>query len=281
MELISSDIGLALCFLVGVIIQCLSLLREMPKKWAFITFFGMLVYMAVLMGYSLFQLTEIRLLEPILSLGMVFGFLFISIFLKEVLSIIDEKVIFSLTISYWFLLFYYGTSLYPASSNLLIEAGIFFTIVTILLIRQKTALKPLQKFLLYGWYLAINGIFALLYISHLPYPFHLLHTGIAAPWEMLILGMLTIQLLYNFGILYYVFIYSLMVKGIRQQIIAQTKTLFTDQQISRKDIISITVSQCIAFIPLYFFRDSFGITLLAIWILLTPLITLLLKHYAR
>ena len=277
----------ALAYFSGIIVQCLSIVRTRPPKWAFITFFGMLAYMGVMMSYAV--ISHVRetnishssyIMKPLLSFGFVLGFLFIAIFLKQVIKVINEKVIFSVTLSYWFLLLVKGNEFSAGTLVFLVFLGAGPTAGAVTLIYYPGKIRSKFKVVFYAWYLFVNAFFAITYFYSLPVQF-MADGGMSLPFaesipRLFALGMVVVHLLFNGGILYYTFIYSLMSRDIRQEIVSYTSEIFSDEQISRNDITYILAVQVACFIAILFFGDSAQFLALSFWILLTPVIIIFL-----
>jgi hypothetical protein len=275
---------LALTFLAGIILQCVSILRKKPVKWQVIVFLGMLAYMSFMMGYSIFSYSpeylEKNLLQAILpqiiTIGMVFAFLFIMIFLKDVVTVIDEGVIYSLTLSFWFLIIVRSSSFNLSCFIFIIVLALIPTVGTVALLLHQGPIKNVYKFLFYGWYLLVNAVFAYVYFTSLPSEFFasggLVVTGEEDFLLMLSMGMVMVYLVYNAGILYYAFIYSLMFAEVRKQLISYSEQLFGDKQISGREMKRITLFQVLIFAIFLAVPQGLRLYLISFWILLTPVI---------
>ena len=197
----------ALAYFCGIIIQCLSIVRTRPPKWGIITFFGMVVYMGGMMVYAVsFNMGTANtsgvsyIMQPLLSFGFVLGFLFIAVFLKQVIKVINEKVIFSVTLSYWFLLLIKGGTLTTGTIILLILLGAGPTAGAIMLIYYPGRIKEKIKVLFYAWYLFVNALFAITYFQSLPVQF-MADGGMSLPFtesvpRLFTLGMVVVHLLF-------------------------------------------------------------------------------------
>lgn len=172
----SRPVLLGCAFLGGMFVQCLSLLRKRPPKWGIITFAGMLVYMTAMMGYAVTnypaEYLEEKLIQVILpqmfSFGFVFTFLFIAIFLKDVVKVINEAVIFSLTLSFWFLVLHRAGDFGPLPLAGVIALGIVPTAGAIYLLTHTGELRNVFRLFFYAWYLLVNALFALAFFDQLP-----------------------------------------------------------------------------------------------------------------
>ncbi|MGC9365570.1 MAG: hypothetical protein ACP5FK_00815 [bacterium] len=279
----SGELIPVLAFQGGVLIQCLSMLREKPPKWSVITFGGMLAYMVIMMVYAVFQTNQQYLAENLpnilsqqmISLGFVFAFLFIAIFLKSLIKIINESVIISITICYIFLIF---ESLDLMNIKILITAlvlGLIFLGACAYLIITKTKINNFMKLIFYGWFLLVNGFLAVNYFIHLGIGYYelpsLVFAGKVSSFNMLIIGMITAQVLFNFGIIYYSFIYSLISKQTRDNLISYSENLFSDNQFSFKNIKFFSVLQILIFAAVTIFLSKISYQLIVLWILLSPL----------
>lgn len=277
----------ALAYFCGIIIQCLSIVRSRPPKWGIVTFFGMLIYMGVMMIYAVSSSTQASqinsmsyIMQPLLSFGFVLGFLFIAVFLKQVIKVINEKVIFSVTLSYWFLLLIRGSTLGTVTLIFLVLLGAGPTAGTIMLIYYPGRINEKSKVLFYGWYLFVNALFAVTYFQSLPVQF-MADGGMSLPYSesiprLFALGMVVVHLLFNGGILYYTFIYSLLSRETRHAVVSYTSEIFSDEQISAKDIMYVLGIQTACFIAFLFFGPAVQFLALSFWILLTPVIIIIL-----
>jgi len=283
MDFIYENINLflpSLAFLGGIILQCISLLRKGPSNRKKIIFAGMFLYISAMMFYSATQGGNAQksqiLISIITSLGFVTAFLFIALFIKEVVKIINESIIISNTLSYFFLIFEMHSSLSPQALSFLTILGISMGIVSIYLIINKNKIINLYKYLFYGWYLFINGFFAISYFQNLNIEYYeissLVLAGKIPILSMWILGMIVVHLLFNFGILYYTTIYSLLSKDTRKEIVNYSNNLFLDKQVNLKEITIMLLFQLISFIFSWIFLDSIAGEIIALWILLTPII---------
>lgn len=279
----SGELIPVLAFQGGILIQCLSMLREKPPKWSVITFGGMLAYMVIMMVYAVFQSNQQYLAENLsnilsqqmISLGFVFAFLFIAIFLKSLIKIINESVIISITICYIFLIF---ESLDLMNIKILITAlvlGLIFLGACAYLIITKTKINNFMKLIFYGWFLLVNGFLAVNYFIHLGIGYYELPSLVFAEkvssFNMLIIGMITAQVLFNFGIIYYSFIYSLISKQTRDNLISYSENLFSDNQFSFKNIKFFSFLQILIFAAVTIFLSKISYQLIVLWILLSPL----------
>lgn len=280
----SGELNPILAFLGGILIQCLSMLREKPPKWSVITFGGMLVYMVVMMAYAVFQTGNQYLTENLfnvlsqqaISLGFVFAFLFVAIFLKSLIKIINESVLISITICYIFLIF---ESWDIMKIEVLITAlvlGLFFLTVCAYLAISKTKINNFLKLIFYGWFLLVNGFLAVNYFIYLDIGYYelpsLVFSGKVSSFTMLIIGMITVQVLFNFGIIYYSFIYSMISKQTRDSLISFSEKLFSDEQFDLQDIKFISVFQILLFASITLLLSKISYQLIVLWLLLSPLI---------
>jgi hypothetical protein len=282
----------ALAYFSGIIVQCISIVRTRPPKWAFITFFGMLAYMGGMMAYAVIshaRETNISnpsyIMQPMLSFGFVLGFLFIAIFLKQVIKVINEKVIFSVTLSYWFLLLIKGSEFSAGPLVLLVLLGAGPTAGAVTLIYYPGKIREKIKVVFYAWYLFVNAFFAITYFQSLPVTF-MADGGMSLPFSesiprLFALGMVVVHLLFNGGILYYTFIYSLMSRDIRQELVSYTSEVFSDEQISLNNITYILTVQVACFIAFLCFGPAAQFLSLSFWILLTPVIVIVLMAARR
>ena len=276
-----------LAFIGGVVIQCLSLLREKPPKWGIVTFLGIFFYMIIMMFYaisrSLGSLPKDKMAEPvislIMSLGMVFACLFIIVFLKSVVKVINESVIVSNTVSYWFILFESWTYFGMVTTAFLVLAGIIFGIVSFRLVSDRERIRNIYKYYLYGWYLFVNGIFAVSYFHCIPEGFHMLPTlvnkGQVPPFTMMLTGMITVHIFFNFGILYYSFIYSLLSSDTRKGLVEYSGRIFGDKQVSAAAVKNMVIVQAVSFLVVEVLLSYFFCQFVALWMLMTPVIVIL------
>jgi hypothetical protein len=271
-------------YIAGIIIQCLSLLREKPYKWAVITFLGMLFYLSSMMIYSVFYYNHDNFnnnaLEAVTPQIMVFGFiiafLFIAVFLKSVVTIINEYVILSNTISYWFLIYETMEYFSGAVITLLIVLGIIASIASSCIFFYRDRIRNLYKYFLYGWYLFTNGLFAIRYFSGLPIDFFqfpaAINNGEVSSLIMLVIGMIVVHVLFNFGILYYSVMFSLISMDTRKDLLEYTKKIFSDRYVDFRVVRNMLFIQIAAFLVFEIFMSQLSFQFIALWILLVPVI---------
>lgn len=272
-----------LAYLSGVVFQCLALLTKKPRKWTVLIFSAMLLYVIFMMVWSISgsakglpqETTEKILLDQGMTYGFVFAFLFIAFFLKDILRAINESVIISMTIGYIFLVFESRLFLQPALLITASALGIFFGILSFYIVISKKKLGGLQKTLFYAWYFLVNGFFAVSYFYYLGTGFHELPSAVAAKNisapKMVLLGMIAVQVLLNFGVLYYSFIYSLFSPDTRKVLVQWAEKSFGDEQFGIKKIRIFSLIQIAAFFFVSFFLSKIAYELFAFWILLSPL----------
>ncbi|MBN2363592.1 hypothetical protein JXL83_05630 [candidate division WOR-3 bacterium] len=279
------DFNPLLAYLAGVSLQCLSLLRKKPPKWSVITFFGLLAYMIFMMLYSILSINSEVLFNNIksilitqgMSYGFVLAFLFMVIFLKEIVKIINESVIISVTLSYLFLLFETRHSLTGYGFVFAVILGLLFGFLSLYLLLSKKKLRNVYKLIFYGWYILVNGFFAVSYFNYLGLDFQSLPTAVGKSevpvYKMAVLGMIAVQVLMSFGLLYYSFIYSLFSKDARDALLSYSEKIFSDDQFDIRNLGVMTFFQSSAFILVSFFLSKIAFEFLAFWILLSPAIT--------
>lgn len=285
-------LGYLFVFLAGVIFQCLSLIHSRPPRWSYYIFFGMIAYSLVLIiisfnSYDSSYFTQKGLdaiIAPFFSFGFIFAFLFIAIFLKQILTTIDENTLISLTVSFWFLFLEYYQEVNLLFQIIFSLLAIYFSFYSYRLIYSKEKQKPVLKLFSYLWFLLVNGLFALSYFSELPHLFiasgGLFHTGKESSLELFSLGMVIVQLTLNFGILYYGILYSLFSPELRQQILINTEQLMSDEQVDSK-LKWILLAQIISFIFFYIFENEYYIYILCFWLLSFPALNRLLLFYNK
>lgn len=215
------------------------------------------------------------ILDQGMTYGFVFAFLFIAFFLKDILRALNESVIISMTIGYIFLVFESRHFLQPALLITASALGIFFGILSLYLVISKKKLGGGQKTLFYAWYFLVNGFFAISYFTYLDTGFHELPSAVAAKNisapKMALLGMIAVQVLLNFGILYYSFIYSLFSPDTRKVLVQWAEKSFGDEQFGVKKVRILVIIQIAAFFFVSFFLSKIAYELFAFWILLSPL----------
>ncbi len=278
-----------MAFLGGVLIQCLSLMRKAPPRWSIITFVGMAVYMVLMMGYALWlpqgehkMVWDLKhLMSPVMSLGMAGAVLYIMVFLKEIVLNIDESVIVSQTLSYWFVLYEARSLLGPGLVAAGAGLGILFSLLSWRLILQSRRVKRGYKYLLYGWYLLVNGFVAMGYFHLLPMGFYSLvsevNAGRVGPLTLFLLGMLTVHIFFNFGLLYYSVIYSLISPEMRRGLLEQTDRLFEDRQADPRFLRKTLLGQAALFVLWEIAVPERAYGLILLWVMLTPLLMRLIR----
>jgi len=278
---------LAMTFFLGIAIQCIGMLRRRPPRWAVFTFLGLLGYMLFMMVYSALshsaeypqkQLSR-ALLPMLFSFSFVFSFIFIAVFLKELVKTIDESVIFSMTISFWFLLLYRAGDFGTHALAVLAVLGAVPTVgSSIALLYRRGGIRNTYKLLFYGWYLLVNAVFAFAVFKALPTQFFLTASprmvGEATFLDMLMLGMVCAYLMFNAGLLYYAGIYSLLSSEARRQLVSLSDNLFSDRRIEKREIYRIVAVQTAYFAALALLDPAARLYLLSFWILLTPIIVM-------
>ena len=218
--------------------------------------------------------------EPVISLimtsGLAFAVLFIIVFLKSAVKVISESVIVSNTVSYWFIIFESWPYFNVPVTAFLVTVGTVFGIVSFRLVSDRGRIRNIHKYYLYGWYLFVNGIFAVSYFHCIPEGFHMLpalvNKGQVPPFTMVIIGMITVHVFFNFGILYYCVIYSLMSSGTRKGLVEYSDTLFGDKQISITAARNMIIVQALSFLIIDTFLSHFFCQFVALWMLMTPVI---------
>lgn len=278
-----------LAYLAGIIIQCLILLREKPKKSSIAVFIGMFIYMIFMMFFAIMQ-TGIPeenqaqvIISQIMTYGLVFTFLFIAIFLKSVVRIIDEVLIVSNTVSFWFLLSVSWRIFGIPVSLLLSIIGAAASIYTVRTIFHRKEMRNTDAYFFYGWYLLTNGLFAVGYFNNLSIDFHRLpaavNEGVIPPYTMLLIGMTAVHVAFNFGILYYSFIYSLFSAETRSKLADYTGTLFRQTRGPAAQIKKLIIIQTVLFILSRIFASEASYVLYSVWILLTPVLSRIMRSY--
>lgn len=281
---------MAFVYLAGIIIQCLSLLRKRPSKASVFIFLGMLGYLTVLIIYSIAQSPREQIekslmqavVPHVISSGFIIALLFIAIFLKKVVKIIDETIIFSLTLSFWFLMINYSGSFSTGTVTAFIIIGILSTAIMLYLFIHAEKVKEIHKYFLYGWYLFINVVFSFSYYFNLPCEFFLsgglIFNGMITWLEIITLGMVVVHIVFIAGILYYTMIYSLFSPDARFQVITYSSRLFRDRRIKSGELINISIIHLGSFILFSVLSAALGFYLFSLWILLTPLVMQLWRY---
>ncbi|MBN1151108.1 hypothetical protein JXA84_07835 [candidate division WOR-3 bacterium] len=273
-------------YIIGATFQCFGLLRKKPPKWSFFVFALMFVYIVFMMLYSTAsvsgQVTTNESFKSIvinqgMTLGLAISFLFVSVFLKEIIRVINESVIISVTVSYMLLVFESRDLWSTAGICIAAVLGTFFSAFSVwLLLTKKKIAKP-YKLILWGWFFFVNGFFAFSYYSRLGLDFSGIPTAVGkgeiGPLKMAVLGMISVQILVNFGILYYSFIYSLFSKQTRTAIISYTEKAFDDEQFNLKNIGITAIIQLSSYALITYFLSQIALEFIAFWVLLSPLIT--------
>lgn len=278
-----------LAFIVGIVVQCASLLRKKPPRASYILFVLMLMYMGGMMIFAMNRgsaNTEARsvaeYIPVVMTFGMVISFLFIAVFLKETVHLINETVIISNTVSYVFLVAESWSALGGTALTFAIIAGLVMGTIAVRLIMSKAPISDMQKYLLYGWYLLVNGFFAVSYFSGLGLDFHMLsalvNEGKVSVITLFILGMIEVHVIFNFGILYYCIMFSIISSDTRKGLMAYTSTIFHDSQADIRSIKALLVTQAGIFLLAVLLFSIVSYHIMALWILLTPLI---IKVFSR
>lgn len=274
----------------GVVLQCLALLRARPRKWAVVTFLGMILYMGVLMGYAVLDHSS-RTSEPavnafmplVISFGFVIAFLFVASFLREVSRVISEAVVVSITISYWFLVLERAASMNIVILVCALVAGIPATVGALRLVAGREILPARYKLVHYAWFLFVNVLFVVEYYDSLPTGFPLARGSADPGVETLIrvgvLGMVNVHLVFNGGILYYSSIYSLLYRDARREVIERAGQLFTDRQVTMRSVMRMLLAQGAVFAAMFALPSWIRFYILSFWILLTPVVDLVLRRF--
>jgi len=271
-----------LSFIGGVMIQSASLLREKPSRWQVIVFLGMLGYLVFLMSYAMSHAPSgeaditPRIISLVMTSGGIFAVLFIMIFLKSIVSVIDESVIISNTISFWFILFESWRDFSAPALVIMAVAGIVFGAASFNLTFRRGKIRKAYKYALYGWYLVVNGMFAVSYFKSLSVGFYELpasvNSGDVPALTMTIIGMIAVHVFFNFGILYYSVIYSLVSSETRRGLVEYSDRLFSDRQVSIPAVRRMLVVQVVSFLAVRIFLSDISGRFIALWMLMTPII---------
>jgi hypothetical protein len=241
---------------------------------------------AVYYRASTAEQADMTTLMPVfISFGFVIAFLFVLSFIREVVRGIGEAVVVSLTISYWFLVIEKSGSMGFVFFTAAAALGVAAAYVAVRLAMGRETLSPRMKTLCYAWFLFANVLLAYEYYAFLP-PGFPLAAGTARPdaetyLRLAVLGMVNVNLVYNFGILYYSTVYSIMNRDARRPIFEQAAALFSDRQVTKREVRKMLLFQSAVFLFFLAAPDWSQFYLLSIWILLTPLTALGLRRIGR
>lgn len=246
------------------------------------------------------------LMQFIFPLGMVFAFMFIALFMKEVVMVINKAMVASLTLSFVLLvlnnvkeiegaLFYVALALciilpYGIIGIVIPKLGKFLNSQRYQNVQVKNQDNSAQdkskntkkwQIIAYIWCLFINFCIAYIFFQKIGAgSFNLGFLSAKTPLiDAFIMGMLIVQVLMNAGMLYYGFLFGMVSSEMRTKTFQFIEdNLVSNQQFTSKQIILILVIQVILFSLFRLISSLVGFHFLILWVLLTPI---LLRIYAR
>lgn len=225
--------GLLLAYFTGIVIQGLSLFRRKPARGLILAFLICMALSIGMIGFVIIQ--QPRTFEgELFSLGFMLTFFIVACFISVLLRKITLANLYSLTISYWLLLYKSTILLPPVAVIILAGVGICATGLFCLVVFKIITLRNPLKVLLYGWFLFINAVFAILYYSifqpNFIYDVHNNQTILVGQsyLGMLLFGMILVNTAVSAGVLYYAIMYY-WIKSIRKQLTDFIPQVFSDQ----------------------------------------------------
>lgn len=270
----STQYTLIFFYLVGVVTECLSLFKRRPQKSYVISFVIFAGLVTVMFAIPMIQQPKI-VPEELFSLGFAISFAVVACFIRDILRTLTRPLIYSFTISFWLLLV--ANAHYLGETGLIIlgSIGVLGTLLSALTLFKIITPRNIHKVLLYGWFLFINGLFAILYYLRLQPDFRYsleLNQGILVGQSyvgMFLFGMTLVSTFASVGVLYYslIFFFS---KDVRKQLSNFIPEVFDDRPISRNEWWLIPLLQIGLFFIFFTIKGIFGFHVLAFFILFGP-----------